>query len=88
MKSAYERAMERLEKESGPGRKLSDDERQRIADIDQKYDARAAETKLSYEQKIVTAAPPEVMGLKDEMNRELARIEDQRNASKDEVWNG
>ena len=51
MKSAYEKAMERLEKESGPTGKLSDEQRNQIAEIDRKFDALVAEHKLSSEHK-------------------------------------
>ena len=42
MKSAYELAMERLEKEKGPAKKLNDDQRAEIAEIENKYEADAA----------------------------------------------
>ena len=35
MKSAYELAMERLEKESGPSKKLTDEQKASIADIEE-----------------------------------------------------
>ena len=47
MKSAYEKAMERLEAERGAVRKLSDEQKVRIAEIDRKFDALVAEKTLS-----------------------------------------
>ncbi len=42
MKSAYELAMERLAK-AGPEKKLSDEERERLAGINNRYQAKLAE---------------------------------------------
>ena len=38
MKTAYELAMERMEKESGATKKLTNEQRARIATIEKKYD--------------------------------------------------
>ena len=86
MKSAYELAMERLEKESGKSRALSDEEKARIAEVDRKYDAQAAETRLSYESKIAAAPYAERPGLADELRAELGRIEGRREQAKNDVW--
>lgn len=87
MKSAYEIAMARLEKEKGPGRRLTDAQRAEIAKIDQKYDARAAEEKISFEARIAKAATlEELETLRAEMAKSLASIEEQREKAKESVW--
>lgn len=86
MKSAYERAMERMEAESGPSRKLSDQEKARIAEIDTLYDSKVAEAKLSFEPRIAATPPPEVDGLKAELAADLISLEEKRERDKEEVW--
>ncbi|MFP4499930.1 MAG: hypothetical protein ACLFTT_02925 [Candidatus Hydrogenedentota bacterium] len=86
MKSAYERAMERLEESSGPGKKLSDAQKAQLAEIDKTYDAKLAQARLDYETKISQAPPPEAQNLQAEMAAELAAIEEKRNREKDSVW--
>lgn len=87
MKSAYELAMERLEKSSGPTRKLSDEQKGRIAEIDKKYAARAAELKLSLEQKMSAAASAEEQAqLQEQLTEEMRTLEGQRDREKDAVW--
>lgn len=88
MKSAYEIAMARLEKEKGPARKLTDGQKAEIADINKKYDARVAEERLSFEGRLAKAATlEELERLRAEMAAALASIEDQRENAKETVWN-
>lgn len=84
MKSAYELAMERLNKES-PSRQLSDDEKAEMAEIDKKYDAKAAELNLAHDAK-VAANPMEAMELKQLLAADIASLEEKRAAEKDAVW--
>jgi hypothetical protein len=87
MKSAYELAMERLERESGPGKKLSDEQRAEIAEIDKIFDAKVAESKLESEAKLATATTPdELTTLQVELNQQLADYEAEREAKKNAVW--
>lgn len=89
MKSAYELAMERLEKEQGPARKLTDEERARIAEIDRKYEGQLAETKLAFDAKQSAAASPaELEAVQKELADQLAYIEANREKEKNAVWNG
>lgn len=88
MKSAYEIAMERMEAESGPTRKLDDKERAQLAQIESKCDAQVAELRIGYEQKLAVAPPTESGPLQEEMTKELARIEERRESEKDKIWNG
>lgn len=85
MKSAYEKAMERLNKES-PRRSLSDEDRAEMAEIDTKADARIAETRLAYDAKMAGANPMEAGAMGQELQQEIARIEEQRETDKDAVW--
>ena len=87
MKSAYEIAMERMEQAAGPAQKLTDEQRQAIAAIDNACDAKAAETKLAFDAKIAVAPPHEKAELAEELRAELARIESKRQDEKDAVWN-
>jgi hypothetical protein len=87
MKSAYELAMERLEQESGPSKKLNDEQRAAIADIDNIFDARVAEQRLSFETQIASAAIDEIARLQDEMTATLQSLEAQREQEIEAVWN-
>jgi hypothetical protein len=88
VKSAYELAMERLEKESGPSRKLSGKQKAEIATIEKKYEAKIAETRLSYDARMGGAPDFEALNaLKMEMAGKVAALEEQRDAEKDRLWN-
>ena len=88
MKSAYERAMERMEAESGPVKKLSEDGKQRIAEIDKRLDAKIAELKLACEAKLPTASShEEAQTLQKELATDIAASEQQREEEKATVWN-
>jgi len=86
MKSAYEKAMEKLEEESGPLKKLTDEQREQLAAIEKKYDAQAAETRLNYEQRIASADLGEAERLKADMQDELAKIEELREQKRQAIW--
>jgi hypothetical protein len=88
MKSAYELAMERLEKASGPTRKLTDKQKGRISDIEKIHEAKVAELKLAYEARIQSAASQEEFDtLQAELTRKIAEIEERREKEKEAVWN-
>jgi hypothetical protein len=55
IKSAYELAMERLNKTAGPERKVTDEQKRRIADLDSVYKAKIAELEIGMEAKIAAA---------------------------------
>lgn len=86
MKSAYERAMERLAEDS-PSRQLSDEEKTEIAGIDNRAEARLAEIRITYGDKMAVVNPMDAQELQQEMASEIARAEEQRDAAKDEIWN-
>jgi hypothetical protein len=86
MKSAYELAMERLNQEY-PSRTLSDEEKVELADIDKKYDAKIAEVNLTHDSKVATLNPMELMAAQQEMNAEVASLNEKRESEKDALWN-
>ncbi len=87
MKSAYEIAMARLEKEAGPGRKLDDAQKAEIAGITKKYDARAAEEKIAFEARMAKATSfEELESLRGELATALARVEEDREKAKEAIW--
>ena len=88
MKSAYELAMERLEKASGPSRKLSNEQKARMAEVEKRFEARIAEQKLSHEDKLRAAgSQDEFDRLKAELAETVASLEAQRDREKEAIWN-
>jgi hypothetical protein len=87
MKSAYEIAMERLEKSSGPSQKLTDDQRARIAEINAAYDAKIAQVRLQYETDLNTVASAEEMRqVQEKLAGEVAELEQRREQEIQHVW--
>lgn len=87
MKSAYEIAMERLAKESGPARTLTDAQRARIAEINSSYDAKTAELRLQFDNKLSHAATAEeAQQLQAQFGDELSALEERRERDKEAVW--
>lgn len=86
MKSAYEIALARMEAESGPSRKLSEAAKEAIAEIEKKYDAKVAETKLAFENKLTAAPYAERPKIQEELAKELASLEERREMEKNAVW--
>jgi hypothetical protein len=78
MKSAYELAMERLEKKA-PTIKLSDEQKAQIAEIDSQYKARIAEKELFLKGKIreaqINGNLPELEALEKQLATELRRLQ-------------
>ena len=89
MKTAYELAMERLEKSSGPTKKLSEDQKQRIAEIERVYSAKIAELRLSYEAKLAAVESyEEAEALNSVLAEGIGSLESQRDKEKDAIWDG
>ena len=86
MKSAYELAMERLNQES-PSRSLSDAEEAEMAEIDKKFDAKIAELTLAHDAKLATLDPVSAMDAQQELNQEVAQLNEKRESEKDALWN-
>lgn len=87
MKSAYELAMERLEKESGPSKKLSAKQKAAIAEIDKKYEAKIAETRLTFDAKMGGAPDLDSLNaIRAELAEKVTSLEEQRDREKDKIW--
>ncbi|MBE2205038.1 MAG: hypothetical protein IAE94_11945 [Chthoniobacterales bacterium] len=84
MKSAYELAMSRLEK-NAPSVALTPRQKAAIAEVDSEINARLAEKKLFLEGEMAKADPAE----KDEIRRQLAseiqRLEEKREREKEKI---
>lgn len=88
MKSAYELAMERLEKAAGPTKKLTDEQKAEIAEIEKVYEARIAELKLSFEPRMrAVQSREELDALQADLAEKLAGLEQDRDKEKDKIWN-
>lgn len=87
MKSAYELAMERLEKASGPSKKLSDAQREEIAGIEKVYEARLAEVRLDFDQKMGSAeSMAQLEELRAQLAQKIADLEQERDKKKETIW--
>ncbi len=76
MKSAYELAMERLEK-SAPSVSLTDEQKAQIAEIDSSYRAKIAEKELFLTDQIRKAQNlEEAESLKQQMSVEVRRLQE------------
>ncbi len=90
MKSAYELAMERLE-ESDPSanKPLTDEQKSKLAEIDQVYQGKIAEREIFLQQKLEEALAgqnlEEVEKIKAQISSERARLEDEREDEKNRV---
>jgi hypothetical protein len=86
MKSAYELAMSRLEKQA-PTRPLSEEQKQLIAEVDSEITAKIAEKKVFLEGEIKKAAGDTLA--QDELRRQLAseisRLEEKREEKKQKI---
>lgn len=88
MKTAYELAMERLEKANGPTKKLTSEQKAQIAEIEKVYEAKIAELRLSFEARIQTAQSKEEWdAMQADLAGKFASLEEQREKEKEKVWN-
>lgn len=88
MKSAYELAMERLEK-SAPTVALSDAQKAEIAEVDSTYKARIAEKELFLKGQIVAAQQSgnfgEIEALEKQLSVELRRLQEDCGEKKEKL---
>lgn len=93
MKSAYELAMERL-RESDPleSIQLTEGQKEELADIDNKYKAKIAAQRISFEQKIKEAQThgdfKTAATLGEERRTTLKKLEEERDSAKNLVRQG
>ena len=88
MKSAYELAMERLNKQSPPV-KLTERQKREIAELESKYKAKIAEREIALKDQIIAAAgageAEKVEKLEDELSRERRKLQTEVEEKKDQV---
>jgi len=91
MKSAYELAMERLEKQS-PTHKLSERQKTEIADIDATLRAKIAEREVflrgELEKARASGDETEAQKIEDQLARDLRRLNNDAEAKKEKVRKG
>jgi len=88
MKSAYELAMERLEKKA-PSLSLTDEQKQQIAEIDSTFKARIAEKELFLKEQIGTAQAAgkfeESESLQKQLTIDIRRLQEDAEAKKEKL---
>jgi hypothetical protein len=88
MKSAYELAMERLEKAS-PSIALTEDQKQEIAELDSVYRAKIAEREVFLKDQIskaqIAGNLDEVQSLEKQLASEMRRLQDECEAKKEKL---
>lgn len=90
MKSAYELAMERLEKDE-PTQTLTDEQKRELATIDSRYQAKIAEREVflskQIESEFTAGNLSEAEAVKEQLSREKALLEEEREAAKNKTRN-
>jgi hypothetical protein len=88
MKSAYELAMERLEKQA-PSQKLTGEQREALAEIDSTYRAKIAEREVFLHSLLAKARAAgdaaEMDGIQLQLSRELSRLREEWEAKKEKA---
>jgi hypothetical protein len=88
MKSAYELAMERLQKNT-PSASLSDEQKAQLAEIDSQFQAKIAEKKIFLSQEIkkaiATGQVDEVEKLQRQLTSEIQRLQDDCESKKERL---
>ena len=91
MKSAYELAMERLQKDA-PSVKLTDEQRQLLAKLDSLYKAKTAEKELLLTEQIRKESAAgkfaEVESLRQQLTSELRRLSEELETKKEQIRQG
>ena len=91
MKSAYDLAMERLEKQS-PTVKLTEEQRSQLADVDSLYKSRVAEKELLLNDQIrreqAAGKASEVESLQKQLASELRRLAEECESKKERIRQG
>ena len=88
MKSAYELAMERLDQQS-PAKPVTEEQKARLAELDQLYRAKIAEREVFLRDQIAKAQSAgqyeELMQLEQELTRDVKRLQEECEAKKERV---
>ena len=89
LKSSYDLAMERLGKTLGPERKLTDDQKQQLAEIDSIYKAKIADLELSMTDKIAAARAADdvekLLNLEQKLLAERQKLRDECESKKEKL---
>lgn len=93
MKSAYELAMERLEKEDPEGGvQLTDEQKQALAEVDEKYKAKVAEKEVFLNKRLDEARRggdhEATEQIRTQLRNERLRLEDERESAKNRIRKG
>ena len=87
MKSSYELAMERFG--GGEDKPLSDEQKEKIAEIDSKYQAKIAEQRIFLEKNLsdtkAQGNEEEIELIRRQLNDEIADLEAKANSEKDKI---
>ena len=88
MKSAYELAMERLQKEA-PSVPLTEEQRNEISEIESLYKSKIAEKELllkdQIQKELAAGRFDEIESLKQQLSSELRRLSEEREEKKERV---
>jgi hypothetical protein len=91
MKSAYELAMERLNK-TAPTQKLTDEQKKQIAELDSRYAAKVAEREIAIKGEIQKAAdagdPDKMQELQQQLVNERKKLQADLEEKKDRIRQG
>jgi hypothetical protein len=89
LKSSYDLAMERLGKSLGPERKLTDEQKKRLAEVDSLYKAKIADLELSMSDKIAAARAAQdvekVLELEQKLLGERQKLRDDCESKKEKL---
>jgi len=90
MKSAYELAMERLKsKDSSDRKELTEEQKLKIAEVDKKFTAKAAERQIFLNKQVAEAEMSgnyeEMEALRKQLRSELAIIEEEKEEAKKKI---
>ncbi len=92
MKSAYELAMERLKGSEPEAKPLTQEQKERLADLDTRYKAKIVERdiflKKAYDEALARGEGEEAVKIRQQMANERARLEDERETEKEKVRRG
>jgi len=92
MKSAYELAMERLDKSSPKEKPLTAEKKARLAEVDQLFKGKLAEREIFLKQQLNQAYAErkanDVDKIKQQLVSERARLDEEREAEKERVRRG
>jgi len=88
MKSAYELAMERLQKTS-PSFSLTDEQKKELAELDSKYRAKIAEKELFLKEQIrkaqIEGKTEDVQSLQKQLSSEVRQLQEECEARKEKL---